>query len=112
MATSLKATIVIINFPFSDLSGTKKRPALVVADWGGEDVILAQITSITNKDAYAIELKNDDIVNGSLMKTSFIRANKLFTADKRIFLQQAGRLTDKKLTEVTDKIHSLFNAMA
>jgi len=41
-----EATIVIINFPFSDLSGSKKRPALVVADWGSEDVILAQITSI------------------------------------------------------------------
>jgi len=49
-------------------------------------------------------------MNGSLMKISFIRPNKLFTADKRIFLQEAGRLTDKKLKEVTDRINSLFNA--
>lgn len=108
MATSLKATIIIINFPFSDLSGSKKRPALVVADCGGDDVILAQITSIANKDAYAIELKNEDFSNGSLMKTSFIRPNKLFTADKRIFLQVAGTITDKKLKEVTDKIHEFI----
>lgn len=84
----------------------------MVADWGGDDVILAQITSIASKDAYAIELKNRDFIHGSLMKTSFIRPNKLFTADKGIFLHEAGRLTDKKITEVTDKIQSLFNATA
>ncbi len=60
MGTSLKGTIVIINFPFSDLSAVKKRPALVVADLGSDDVILAQITSIANKDLYAIELKSED----------------------------------------------------
>lgn len=104
MATSLKATVVIINFPFSDLSASKKRPALVVADWGSDDVILAQITSIVNKDVYAIELKSEDFSSGSLMKTSFIRPNKLFTADKRMFLQIVGELTDKKMKEVIDKI--------
>lgn len=87
MATSLKATVVVINFPFSDLSATKKRPALVIADWGGDDVILAQITSIANKDVYAIELKDEHLLSGSLMRTSFIRPNKLITADKRTFLQ-------------------------
>lgn len=80
---------------------------MVVADWGGDDVILAQITSIANKDEYAIDLKSEDFLSGSLVKASFIRPNKLFTADKRIFLQIVGRLTDGKIKEVIDKIHEL-----
>ncbi len=108
MATSLKATVVIINFPFSDLSASKKRPALVVADWGGDDVILAQITSIANKDEYTIELDDKDFLSGSLIKASFIRSNKLFTADKRIFLQIAGKLHGRKLKQVIDKIHEFL----
>ncbi|MEJ7680544.1 MAG: type II toxin-antitoxin system PemK/MazF family toxin [Segetibacter sp.] len=75
---------------------------------GSDDVILAQITSIANKDVYAIELKSEDFLSGSLMKTSFIRPNKLFTADKRMFLQIVGKLTDKKIKEVIDKIYEFL----
>jgi mRNA interferase MazF len=39
----MKGHVVIIPFPFSDLSGVKRRPALVIADWGGEDVMLCQM---------------------------------------------------------------------
>jgi mRNA interferase MazF len=109
MGTSLKGTIVIINFPFSDLSAVKKLPALVIADWGSDDVILAQITSIANKDVYAIELNSENFSSGSLMKTSFIRPNKLFTADKRMFLQIVGKLTDKKIKEVMIRLRNFSN---
>ncbi len=108
MGTSLKRTIVIINFHFSDLSAVKKRPGLVVADLGNDDVILAQITSIANKYLYAIELKSEDFSDGSLIKTSFVRPNKLFTADRRIFLQIVGKLSNKKIEEVIDKIHEFL----
>jgi len=50
MEKSLKGMVVVIRFPFSDLTGSKKRPALIVADWGSNDVILAQITSVAHKD--------------------------------------------------------------
>lgn len=39
--------VVVVPFPFSDLSASKKRPALVVATLSGDDVILCQITSKT-----------------------------------------------------------------
>ena len=42
----------------------------MVADWGSDDVILAQITSIAHKDEYAIELNDKDFLSGSLIKTS------------------------------------------
>ncbi len=37
-----------------------------------------------------------------------MRPNKLFTADKRIFLQTIGKLTEKKIEEVIDKIHEFL----
>lgn len=39
----MKREVVIVPFPFSNLSGAKRRPSLIVADWGGDDVILCQI---------------------------------------------------------------------
>jgi mRNA interferase MazF len=41
----IKGDVVVLPFPFSDLTGNKKRPALVVANLQGDDVILCLITS-------------------------------------------------------------------
>lgn len=109
MVASLKASVIIINFPFSDLSRSKRRPALVIADWQSDDVILCQITSVAHKDKFAIELNNTDFVSGSLISKSFVRPNKLFTADKRTFFGHAGYISLNKLKEVTDSINKLLN---
>jgi len=103
MEKSLKGSVVIIRFPFSDLTGSKKRPALIVADWGGEDVILAQITSVAHKDVFAVNLNDPDFSNGSLNKESFIRPNKLFTADR-------ATLSKVKMKEITDAICNLISS--
>jgi mRNA interferase MazF len=110
MVTSLKGTIVIINFPFSDLSNAKKRPALVIAGWKSNDVILCQITSIANKDEFAVELTDNDFISGSLVKKSYIRPNKLFTADKATFLDNAGCIFPEKIKDVTDAISRLLDS--
>ena len=56
MGKFVKGDVVVAPFPFSDLSATKKRPALVVATLVGDDVILYQITSKTVSDTYALFL--------------------------------------------------------
>ena len=109
MEKSLKGVVVTIRFPFSDLTGSKKRPALVIADWGGDDVILAQITSVAHKDNFAIILNDLDFINGSLNKQSFIRPNKLFTADRASFLDSIGSISNIKLKEITDAICNLIS---
>lgn len=106
MGASLKGSVVVINFPFSDLSNAKRRPALIVADWNSNDVILCQITSVVNKDQYAVELNNADFISGSLMRSSYIRLNKLFTADKSTLLQNIGYVQAYK--EVIDSIYLIM----
>lgn len=82
MARFVKGDVVIVPFPFSDLTQTKRRPALVIATLPGDDLILCQITSQSITDSYAIAITSDDFASGGLNQNSNIRPNKLFTADR------------------------------
>ncbi len=103
MGRFVKGDIVVIPFPFSDLSAMKKRPAFVVAVVSKEDLILCQITS-KFKDFHSIKTDSKDFENGNLPIISYIRPNKLFTADKNLILFKIGHLKEKKTREVIQKI--------
>ncbi len=104
METFVKGDVVVLPFPFSDLSSAKKRPALVVSVFQGNDILLCQITSQIKHDSYSIRLDNTDFEIGNLNLSSFIRGNKLFTADRSLIQYKIGSLKDKKLKEVIDSI--------
>ncbi|NJN23630.1 MAG: type II toxin-antitoxin system PemK/MazF family toxin [Acaryochloridaceae cyanobacterium RL_2_7] len=104
----VRGDVVVVPFPFSDLSQAKRRPTLVVATLTGNDVILCQITSDARKDAWAIAVEPTDISDGSLNKSSNIRPNRLFTCDSGIILYRVGSLRPGKLTLVLAKILELF----
>jgi mRNA interferase MazF len=106
MANPVKGDVVVIPFPFSDLSGSKRRPAFVITDMPGPDIILCQITSKANSDPYAVPFSSADFISGALPLTSYVRPGKLFTADKNIILSVAGHVSDAKITAV---IHTLLN---
>ncbi len=104
MEKLVKGDVVVTPFPFSDLTASKKRPALVAANLEGDDVILCQITSEARSDQYAISLFDNEFKQGGLNLPSKIRPNKLFTADKSIILYKAGTLKVNKVKEVEEKI--------
>jgi mRNA interferase MazF len=104
VAKFIKGEVVVIPFPFSDLTQSKRRPALVVAELEGDDLILCQITSQAIKDKYAILITDDDFQTGSLNQPSHVRPNRIFTADSHIVLYRIGNLKIEKLTEVIEKI--------
>ncbi|MCD4759697.1 type II toxin-antitoxin system PemK/MazF family toxin [archaeon] len=106
----VKGDVVVLPFPFSDLSKSKKRPALVVADIDGDDIILCQITSEVRFDNYSIVLSSEDFEKGSLHLTSLIRPNRLFTADKSIILKRIGSLNKSKIKEVEKGIIKIFTS--
>jgi mRNA interferase MazF len=108
MGQFIKGDIVILPFPFSDLSGSKRRPAFVVCDLPGEDIILCQITSRAKTYPYVVSLQNSDFISGSLPIDSFIRPNKIFTADKDLILSLTGHVTDDKISETVRGIISLL----
>jgi len=104
MERFVKGDVVVIPFPFSDLTGSKRRPALVVTKLKGNDIILRQITSKNVKDEYSIQLKTEDFEEGGLRKESNMRPNKIFTADEDIILYKVGRLKNEKIKEIIEAI--------
>lgn len=108
MERFIKGDIVVIPFPFSDLSGSKKRPALVLADLQGDDIILCQITSQQTKDKYAIAIKDSDFKTGKLTAPSNIRPNRIFTADKNIIIKKVATLNKAAVNGVIQKIISIL----
>lgn len=104
MAKFVKGDIVVISFPFSDLTKTKRRPALVVSSLEGNEVILCQITSQSIKDKYAVQIKDKDFESGELKQKSNVRPNRIFTADSRIVLYKAARLEVDKLNMIIEGI--------
>jgi len=78
MERFIKGDIVVIPFPFSDLTGAKRRPVLVITNLKGEDLILCQITSKKVRDEYAITITEKDFEEGSLKQESNVRPNKIW----------------------------------
>jgi mRNA interferase MazF len=100
----VKGDITITHFPFTDLSGSKRRPALVLSELRGDDMILCQITSQPTEDIFALPIKPNDFVSGSLPKGSFIRPSRIFTAEKTIILHKTGKITPELMNKVIDAI--------
>ena len=101
MGTFKAVSVVMIHFPFSDLSSSKLRPALLLAGAGNQDWVCAQITSCHYADKRAVLLEIIDFVEGSLEIQSFIRPAKLFTASESLFQRQIGQISQAKLKETT-----------
>ena len=100
--------VVVLPFPQTDLQAGKRRPALVVANLAGDDLILCQITSQARNDGFSISLLMADFERGRLARDSFIRPNRLFTVEESVILYAAGKINDSKLKEVRAKIRELF----
>jgi mRNA interferase MazF len=109
MGAFVKGEVVVMPFPFSDLSANKRRPALVLASLPGDDLVVCQITSQTRLDPYAVPLEDTDFVSGGLKQSSLIRVSRIFTAESSIVLYRAGTLSTAKQREVSLAIARLFN---
>jgi mRNA interferase MazF len=111
MARFVRGDVVIVPFPFSDLTKTKRRPALVVAILPGEDLILCQITSQSVMDEYAVSISSEDFITGSLKQPSNIRPNRLFTASENIIVYKTGQISIEKLENAIDKIVEILQKL-
>jgi mRNA interferase MazF len=96
--------VVVVPFPFSDLTLAKRRPALVIAELEGDDLILCQITSQRIIDRYAVSIEENDFETGTLRQKSNVRPNRVFTADRHIVIYPVGHLKPDKVSDVIERI--------
>jgi len=99
--------VILLPFPYSDLTVQKIRPALVRADAGRGDWLLCQITSNPYADPSAVELNEDTFASGSLQRVSYAHPNKLFTAHEMLFAGLAGGLTAVAHQMVVEAVMSI-----
>jgi mRNA interferase MazF len=97
-------SVVLVPFPFSDLSQVKLRPSVVLADSGRGDWILCQVTSNPYGDDQAIRLEDSSFATGALPVTSYARPGKLFTANHSLMVGEAGILREHPLTDLIDAV--------
>ena len=108
MGKPVVGEVVVLPFPQTNLQAGKRRPALVVADLTGNDLILCQITSQTRSDGYSVPLIAADFDRGRLAADSFIRPNRLFTVEASLILYAAAKVKDAKLQEAKTKLRQRF----
>jgi mRNA interferase MazF len=96
--------VVLVPFPFSDLSSAKLRPAAVLAAAGRGDFILCQITSNPYADPAAVELTDAEFASGSLQRKSYARPGKLFTAHESLIRATVGILKPPSADEIRDAV--------
>ena len=109
MEKYLKGDIVIIPFPYSDLVQHKRRPALVLANLKGNDLILCQITSQLRQSKYNVSLNNENFATGQLPIPSNIHCSSLFTMSKYLVIRKVGTINMGTMVRVLQNIGRIFS---
>ena len=109
MARFVSGDVVVLPYPFTDLSSSKVRPALVLAALTRGDVILCQITSQHGSHAEVVSVRKSDFVpGGALPQDSYALPHRVVTAHESCVLRRAGRLNTVKLNEIRDRVCALI----
>jgi len=96
----IAGTVVVTSFPFSNLKAHKNRPALVLGFSDFNDVVLCQITSISDGKLDKVKLTTNSFLGGGLPVDSYVRPDKIFTADLSLISKNAGNITPDTLNKV------------
>ncbi len=104
--------IVALKLPFSDLTGSKLRPVLVISsekfNKDSNDIIVLKITGSYFHTDWEIELTNEDLTAGKLKKTSYIDTGFIFTVEKSIIRNKIGVLSRPMRENVTKKLAEII----
>ncbi len=102
--------IVLVPFPFTDLSATKQRPALVLSperlNKARPDLVVVAVTSqvpsaLSDDDVF---LSDADLQSAGLPKRSIIKLGKIFTIHQGLVRRKLGRIPQSTLEEVLRKL--------
>jgi mRNA interferase MazF len=105
--------ILLIPFPYSDLTSSKKRPVLVLSNKEynehNQDIICCAITSNLRGYKYSVDVSNSDLEEGNLCYNSKVKPNRIFTLDQNKILKKLGRLNSTKYREVISNVNEMIS---
>src|SRR6476646_6903636 len=102
-----KGDIILINFPFTDLSGSKLRPAIILAETTLDLTVCFITTQFQWQESTDIELKASK--ENGLKLSSLRRTNKIATIDRKLAIGLLGKLDQSELSELNNKLKLLLN---
>ena len=86
--------LLLVPFPFSDQSGKKVRPVVVISNDGfnnhSEDVLVIGVTSIIKQDSYSVLLSPSDIEEGVLRDRCCAKVENIIKIDKKLIIKKIG----------------------
>lgn len=103
-----KNDVAVVDTMYTDYSGYKPRPAVVVGIAGNNNYVVCPFTSQPQVDGYAVPVVPADVMGGKLNQAGFIRVNRIFTVSASRVGQKIGRLAPKKVTMVETKLEQLL----
>ncbi|TSC63969.1 MAG: transcriptional modulator of MazE/toxin MazF, partial [Microgenomates group bacterium Gr01-1014_93] len=104
MERFVKGDIIVIEFPYSNLKDSKRRPVLILKVPKGEDIIILQITSPSYEKSVEIPIKKEDFKQGNLKRDSHIRIDKIASIDKSLMKYKIGSLKQEKFSEILEEL--------
>ena len=101
-------SLLLVPFPFSDQSGRKVRPVIVISNdklnEHSEDILVIGVTSNISKDKYTLSLLNSDLEEGKLITECCIKAENILKIDKELIIKKIGKINKEKFKMITNKI--------
>lgn len=105
--------IILTPFPFSNLEGEKVRPSIIISnnDYNKkfDDILVVPLTTNLNVRDYAILLSNADLEKGKLVKDSKIKADRIFSINKKFIKLVIGRINKEKFNSIKEIIYKLIS---
>ena len=109
MARFVSGDVVVVPFPFTDLSSTKVRPALVLASLSRGDIILCQITSQAAGHPEAVPILLSDFeTGGALRRASFALPHRVVTANEVCVRRAVGKLKADLLNQIRERVCAII----
>ncbi len=108
-----RGALVLVTFPFSDLSGQKLRPGLIVGRRSGDDVIVAFVTrragSTDPRAEHLLQPADPEFRSTGLKFPSLVHLNKLATVHRRLIQRQIGRIGPRTESAVASALRYVFD---
>jgi len=103
--------IALALFPFTNLQDAKIRPVLVVADVrypSERDWMVCEVTSQPRVDVLQLPIGDGDLASGRLLRSSWVRPDRVMTLNEEVFWRAIARLSDARLAEILASVRSLL----
>jgi len=105
--------MLLVPFPFSDQSGKKVRPVIVLSNndfnTNSEDIIVVGITSNIIKDKYSLNFSNNDLDEGKLVTKCLIKVESILKIDQDLAIKKIGKIKEQNLQLIKNKLLELLN---